>query len=67
MTPFFKSPMAAQQLGMRYSHLMSLIRHNKIMAPSKDSSGDYFWTEDDIAAVRAVLATSNRRRERFNS
>jgi hypothetical protein len=55
MQSSFKTPVAARRLNIPYSRLMSLIRHAKIVPPQKDSSGDYCWTEEDLAAVRQVL------------
>jgi hypothetical protein len=50
-----KSPLAAKELGISYHRLMSLLRYDKVPRPAKDSSGDYVWTEDDLAAARCVL------------
>jgi hypothetical protein len=55
MDQFYKTPVAAERLGIRYSHLISLMRYGKVAAPQRDSSGDYIWTEDDLAAVRTAL------------
>jgi hypothetical protein len=55
MHPFVKTPVAAKQLNIPYSRLISLLRHGKIAAPAKDSSGDYVWTEADLAAARDAL------------
>jgi hypothetical protein len=51
-----KTPEAAKQLKVAYSHLISLLRHGKINPPQKDSSGDYVWTEADLAAARQALS-----------
>ena len=63
MPSYVKTPVAALRLGTRYSRLMSLVRHHKIAAPAKDSSGDYVWTDADVAAAREVLAANARRRD----
>jgi len=55
MLTFVKTPVAAQYLKIRYTRLMSLLRHGKIASPKKDSSGDYLWTDADLAAARQVL------------
>ena len=55
MHPFVKTPVAARQLNIPYSRPISLLRHGKIAAPAKDLSGDYVWTETDLAAARDAL------------
>jgi hypothetical protein len=55
-----KTPIAAQMLNVSYSHLMSLLRYRKICPPQKDSSGDYVWTEDDLAAARRAFENPQR-------
>ena len=56
MPILLKTPAAARQLNIPYSHLISLLRHGKIVPPQKDSSGDYLWTNADLAAARQALA-----------
>ena len=57
----FKTPDVADQLGVPYWRLMDMLRARRIQRPTKDSSGDYLWTESDIAAARAVLASRRHR------
>ncbi len=54
----FKTPVAARLLGIRSSRLHSFIRSARIAAPQKDTSGDYLWTEEDLASARKTLAAS---------
>ena len=64
MTMFIrKSPVAARELGISYSRLISLLRSERLRPPQKDSSGDYLWTEQDLAAAREALAAAARRKE----
>jgi hypothetical protein len=56
MAPFLKTPAAARELGVPYSHLVSLLRYGKVVPPQKDSSGDYLWSEADLSAARRALA-----------
>jgi hypothetical protein len=51
-----KTPAAADELGVPYTTLMSLLRYRKIKPPSKDSSGDFQWTDADIKRAREALA-----------
>jgi hypothetical protein len=60
MQPPVKTPVAAKQLNVPYSQVISLLRHGKIAAPAKDSSGDYIWTEADITAAREALLRGRR-------
>jgi hypothetical protein len=53
--PYYKTPVAARKLGIPYSHLISLLRSGKVHPPEKDTSGDYVWSERDLAAARSVL------------
>ena len=57
MHPFVKTPVAAKQLDIPYSRLISLLRHGKLAAPTKDSSGDYLWTNEDLERARQALAS----------
>jgi hypothetical protein len=57
-----KTPIAARRLKVPYSRLVSLLRYGKVAPPRKDSSGDYVWTEDDLAAARRVLDSGRRRK-----
>jgi len=62
-----KSPVAAKELGISYYRLISLLRSEKLAPPRKDSSGDYVWTDEDVAAARKVLAEDLRRKEAGSS
>lgn len=57
-----KSPTAAIELGISYHQLINLLRYRKITPPQKDTSGDYLWSDDDLAAARLALMLSERRR-----
>jgi hypothetical protein len=56
-----KTPVAAQRLNVPYYRLISLLRCRKIAPPSKDSSGDYLWTEEDLEAARRALGCGPRK------
>jgi hypothetical protein len=58
--PYRKTPVAARELGVSYHQLIGLIRYDKIAAPERDSSGDFIWTEADLARAREALATMRR-------
>jgi hypothetical protein len=57
-----KTPIAAKQLGVPVHRLATLIRFEKITPPSKDSSGDYVWTAEDIERARAAMAQGRSRK-----
>jgi hypothetical protein len=58
MHEFRKTPVAARMLGISFSRLHSLIRSGKIAAPQKDTSGDFLWSDEDLASARKTLAAS---------
>jgi hypothetical protein len=58
---FLKSSGLAQELGIPYTHLFSLLRTGRLERPEKDSSGDYLWTAADINRARRALACDRRR------
>ena len=62
MLAIVKTPVAAQVLGITYHRLVSLLRSGKLPPPRKDSSGDYVWTDGDLAAARKALAAGRRRK-----
>jgi hypothetical protein len=64
MNQLIKTPVAAERLGIHYSHLISLIGYHKIAAPPKDTSGDYVWSEADLTAAREALRTGRSRRQK---
>jgi hypothetical protein len=43
-------------LEINYPALVYLMRYRKIPLPAKDGSGDFVWTDKDIARARAALA-----------
>jgi hypothetical protein len=61
MKPPIKTPVAAQRLNVPYYRLISLLRLRKIAPPTKDSSGDYLWTQNDLEAARRALSSSRRK------
>jgi hypothetical protein len=52
---FRKTPIAALELGVTYHRLIGLLRFKKIEPPARDSSGDYVWTDGDLARARQAL------------
>jgi hypothetical protein len=56
-----KTPLAARELGITYSHLIRLLRNDRLAPPGRDSSGDYLWSDNDLERVRQVLAKGRRR------
>jgi len=56
-----KSFIAADELGISYYRLIGLLRSRKLPPPSKDSSGDYIWTDDDMDNARQALRLGRRR------
>ena len=58
-----KTPIAAEVLSVSEANLHYLIRARKIAAPSKDTSGDYVWSDSNIEAARQALSVDRRRRE----
>jgi hypothetical protein len=57
-----KSPAAAKELGISYYRLIGLLRSEKVKPPRKDSSGDYLWSDQDLAAARVALSVDRRRK-----
>jgi hypothetical protein len=64
LTQGVKTPVAARILAVPYHCLIGLLRDGKMIPPSKDSSGDYLWAEEDLAAARQALARRQQRRSR---
>jgi hypothetical protein len=58
---FLKTPLAADYLGVTYHRLIGLVRFRKIDPPSRDSSGDFIWSESDIERARKALAKPKRK------
>jgi hypothetical protein len=58
-----KTPSAAKEAGIRYSHLVSLLRTGKLAPPQRDDSGDYIWGPDDIERIRQAARIGRRRQE----
>jgi hypothetical protein len=59
---YLKTTRAAEHLCLKAKTLLALIRHRRILAPEKDSSGDYVWSPRDLARARAALRIDRRRR-----
>jgi hypothetical protein len=57
---YYKTPVAAQKLGITYHRLIGLLRHRKIDPPARDSSGDYIWATADLNRARRALAAMRR-------
>jgi hypothetical protein len=57
-----KSKEAAEQLGISYWRLQSMLRSKKFPPPDKDASGDYVWTAHDLGRARAALSVDYRRK-----
>jgi hypothetical protein len=59
--PYRKTTAAAQELGVPYWRLIGLMRYGKITPPGRDTSGDFVWTDADMARARAALASGRGR------
>jgi hypothetical protein len=62
-----KTPLAAISLGVTYNQLINLLRFNKIPQPERDSSGDYLWSEADLARARKAFAGRRHRESAGNA
>ena len=51
------------ELGVTYYRLIGLLRAGKMSSPQKDGSGDYLWSDKDLAAARKALSIDRRRKE----
>jgi hypothetical protein len=60
--PYRKTPVAVRELNTTYHRLIGLVRFNKITPPGRDSSGDYLWSDADLAAAREALKVDHRRK-----
>jgi hypothetical protein len=60
---FWKTPAAADLLGVPYHVLFELLRARRIRPPAKDSSGDYVWLAEDIERARLALENRRQRKE----
>lgn len=60
---FIKTPIAARLLNVPYTRLMSLLRNGKIDPPPKDTSGDYLWSEENLAAASTLLAGGSQEQQ----
>ncbi len=56
-----KTGAAADEIGVPPYRLADLIRARKLAPPAKDSSGDFVWTDEDIARAREALAAGRRK------
>jgi hypothetical protein len=59
-----KTAEVVRQLETTLHKIIGLLRYNKITPPAKDSSGDYCWTPQDIAAARQALRDIEAQRAR---
>ncbi len=50
-----KTTEVARDLGIPLYTLQNWLRAELVMRPQKDSSGDFVWTDIEIAAARAVV------------
>ena len=53
MTTYRKTPAAARELGIPYTRLVNWLRSGRLAPPGRDTSGDYVWTDDDMAPHKA--------------
>jgi hypothetical protein len=62
MTMYRKTTAVAAMLGVTPDRLNGQIRQGRLKpAPAKDTSGDYIWTDEDIANAKTALTTPKRR------
>ena len=59
---FIKTVQAAKLLGVPFWRINYLIRCGRI-APTKGPDGDYYWSDQDIALARQVIALDLRKKE----
>ena len=50
-----------RKLEVPYWRIIELIRNLKLPPPTKDVSGEYLWSAEDVARARAALANPPRR------
>jgi len=62
MSSIRKTTVAVRELNTTYHRIMALIRFAKIEPPQRDSSGDYLWTDEDMARAREALKLDLRRK-----
>lgn len=58
---FVKSSEAARRVGITCTRLYSLLRNGKLKPPRKDTSGDYFWGEEDVRRLREAVRAAGRK------
>jgi hypothetical protein len=65
MTQLTKTPaVALDRLGVPYHRLFGLLRYGIIPAPAtRDSSGHYWWTEQEIERARQAIQERDARRQ----
>ena len=56
-----KSREVCSQEGLTYPQLMTVVRSGRFRAPAKDISGDFQWSEEDVARLREYLASRKRK------
>jgi hypothetical protein len=59
-----KTGEVVRQLETTLHKIIGLLRYNKITPPAKDSSGDFCWSPEDIAAARKALRDVEAQRAR---
>jgi hypothetical protein len=64
MSKDIKTRQVAEVLGTPAYQLMNLMVRNRIARPSKDCSGNYWWTPQEVEAARQALATPYARRQK---
>ena len=45
-----------EQLGIRFYVIAHVIRAGRLQRPTKNASGDYCWSTEDVERLRQVLA-----------
>jgi predicted DNA-binding transcriptional regulator AlpA len=58
-----KTSQVCRREGWSCWTIANLIREGAIPQPVKDGSGDYHWTEQDIARAKRVIAERQSRRK----
>jgi hypothetical protein len=59
-----KTCQVRQLLNVSSDDIANALRRNKLTPPKKDASGDYVWSDADVAALRRALARDGRKSPR---
>lgn len=51
-----KTPEVCREIGVSYHQMCGAIRSGRLAPPTKDSSGDYQWSQADVDRARRVFA-----------